>query len=81
MISRDDNTELLIDLIQGALEEEGHKTKRFSDSDKHRTTSYDAIEVKGYDGNYYTIIIDKRSDYEDFRDGQKHYADEVYRSI
>lgn len=81
MISRDDNTELLIELIQGALEEDGYKTKRFSDSDKHHTTSYDAIEVKGYDGNYYTITIDKRSDCEEFMDGQKHYADEVYQSI
>jgi len=59
---RDEGTELLIELLQGAFEEEGHETKRYSDSNKHFTSSYDCIEVKGNDGNYYSISIDKRQD-------------------
>lgn len=39
-------TELLIDLIQGALEEEGCHTKRFSDGDTYFTTSYDCIMIE-----------------------------------
>lgn len=76
--TRDENTELMIDLIQGALEEEGCETKRFSDSDKHKTTDYDAIEVKGYDGNYYTINISKRTR---SRDDLIHMENEVFDTI
>ena len=56
-IEKHENTELLIDLIQGALEEEGYETKRYSDGDRHHTTAYDAIMVKSFDGNYYTLDI------------------------
>ena len=52
------NTELFIELIQGALEEEGFQTKRYSDGDKYTVTSaYDAIMVKGADGNYYELTV------------------------
>lgn len=53
------STELLIDLIQGALEEEGCRTKRFSDGDTYFTTSYDCIMVEDADGNHYKLTIDE----------------------
>lgn len=56
------NTELIIDLIQACLEEEGHETKRFSDSDKIFTSAYDCIAVKGNDGNYYEVTISECKD-------------------
>ncbi len=63
-------TELLIDLIQGALEEEGHLTKRYSDGNTHFTTAYDCIMVKGADGNYYTLTVDECITQKDPRSGK-----------
>lgn len=77
----DENTELLIELIQGALEEEGYQAKRHSNSDNHLTTSYDCIEVKGYDGNYYCISIDKREDRQNPNTGQIERKNEAFDSI
>lgn len=54
------NTELIIELIRNELEAEGHETKRFSDSERCRTTAhdcYDCIVVKGNDGNCYELIV------------------------
>ncbi len=51
------NTELLIDLVQGALEEEGYETKRYSDGNTMETTEYDRIIAKGIDGNYYELGV------------------------
>lgn len=56
------NTELLIELLQGSLEEEGYETKRYSDSKKYYTSAYDCIMVKGNDGNFYEITISKCDD-------------------
>ena len=54
------NTELLIELIQDALEEEGCQTKRYSDGTKYTVTSaYDCIMVKGADGDCYELIVNE----------------------
>ena len=53
-------TELLIELIQSALKEEGCQTKRYSDGDKYFVSgAYDAIMVKGADGNYYELVVNE----------------------
>ena len=53
-------TELLIELVQGALEEEGCQTKRYSDGNKHFISgAYDAIMVKRADGNYYELVVNE----------------------
>lgn len=56
------NTELLIDFLQGCLEEEGYETKRYSDGKKYYTSAYDCIVVKGNDGNFYEITISECDD-------------------
>ncbi len=56
------NTELIIDLIQGALEEEGHETRRYANSNEYFTTGYDCIVIKGKDGNYYELQISELKD-------------------
>lgn len=68
------NTELVIDLVQGALEEDGYKTKRYSDSRKYETSSYDCIIVKGADGNYYELTVSELTDV------RNPYTNELYRA-
>ena len=77
---KDTSTELLIELLQGALEEEGYKTKRFSDSKMHLTSAYDAIEIKGYNG-YFTILVEQRKEYIHPKNNSICRADEVFNSI
>lgn len=55
----DEDTELLIDLIEGALQEEGYEVLKYSDSKKHHTTADDALVVKRYDGIYFEVTIDR----------------------
>lgn len=74
------NTELLIDIIQGCLEEEGHETKRYSDSKKYETSEYDCIAIKGNDGNYYELTVseckDRRNPYTgEIKKARDHYND------
>ena len=56
---RDERAELLIELIEGALQAEGYKTIRMSDTEKHGTTAYDCIVVKDwkYGGGIFTLDI------------------------
>lgn len=74
-------TELLIDLIQGTLEEEGHLTKRYSDGNTYITTAYDCIMVKGTDGNYYTLIVDECIPRKDPRSGKMCNPDETFERM
>ena len=57
---RDERAELLIDLLEGALQEEGYKTIRMSETSNYCTTSYDALIVKDwkFGGGIFTISID-----------------------
>lgn len=56
---RDERAELLIDLLEGALQEEGYKTIRMSDTNKLNTTSYDCLIIKDwlYPGRIITLDI------------------------
>ncbi len=58
-MNNDDETELLVDLIEGALQEEGYEVLRYSDSKKHFTTADDALAVKRHDGIYFKLTIDR----------------------
>lgn len=61
------HTELFIELIRGALEEEGCQTKRYSDDDRYTVTNaYDCIMVKGADGNFYELTVNECSPKSDF---------------
>ena len=51
--------ELIIDLVEGLIQEEGFKTLKFSDTDKLGTTAYDCLVFKDHNGQEYTIIFDK----------------------
>ncbi len=55
-----ENIELLIEMIVGALQEEGYETTRFSDTRTLYTSAYDALEVLTPDGSYFMVDIDKR---------------------
>lgn len=55
----DKDTELLVDLLEGSLQEEGYEVLRYSDSEKHYTTADDALAVKRHDGIYFTVTIDR----------------------
>lgn len=45
---RDERAELLIDLLEGVLQEEGYKTIRMSETKDRSTTAYDCIIVKDW---------------------------------
>lgn len=63
---RDDRAELLIDLLEGALQEEGYKTIRMSDTNELHTTSYDCLIIKDwqYPGSIITLdISNTRNEY------------------
>lgn len=57
--TRHDETELLIDLIEGALNEEGYYADRYSERADKRTTAYDAIHVEDGAGRKYAVIIEE----------------------
>lgn len=57
------NTELLMELLVGSLEEEGYEVKRYSDSANVNTTDYDGLAIKGSDGNYYNLIVEECYDH------------------
>lgn len=75
------NTELVIDLIQGELEADGYRTKRYSDSRNHETSAYDCIVVKGADGNYYELIVSELTDVRDPHTNKIYRAEDKYNSI
>jgi len=56
----DEDSELLINLLVGCLEEEDYEVLRFNESKKYSTTAYDELEVKRFDGVYFNISIGKR---------------------
>jgi hypothetical protein len=58
-MNNDKDTKLIVDLIEGALQEEGYEVLRYSDSKKHYTTADDALAVKRYDGIYFTVTINR----------------------
>jgi len=66
------NTELLIELIQGALEEEGYETKRYSDGTHYATTNYDYIMIKGANEDYWGLDVAELTKY------QIPFSDEIY---
>lgn len=45
---RDERAEELIDLLEGALSEEGYKTIRMSDTNRYSCTDYDCLIVKDW---------------------------------
>ena len=57
---KNERAEILIDLLEGALQEEGYKTIRMSETSNYSTTSYDALIVKDwkFGGGIFTISID-----------------------
>ena len=61
----DEDSELLIDLLIGSLQEEGYEVLRFMDGKRYSmTNTYDALEIKRADGVYFNICIDKRTTFE-----------------
>lgn len=68
-----EDTELLIDLLTGALQEEGYEIFRYYDSKKHYTTAYDTLEIKRHDNVYFNITIDKRETH------KNPYTNEIYK--
>lgn len=52
--------------------------KRYEEENMFKTSAYDAIKVKGYDGNYYTINISKRTR---SRDDLIHMENKVFDTI
>jgi hypothetical protein len=63
MKKHNDDLELIIDLIQGAFEEEGYRTVRFADSDIYSTTSYDCVVLQDHSGREYRLTIDESLSY------------------
>lgn len=59
---RDERAEELIDLLEGALREEGYKTMRMSDTSEYSCTNYDCIIVKDwkYPGSIITLHVDNK---------------------
>ena len=55
----DERAEELIDLLEGALSEEGYKTIRMSDTDRYSTSDYDCLIVKDwkYPGSVITLSV------------------------
>ncbi|WP_313413157.1 hypothetical protein [Sedimentibacter sp.] len=55
-----EDIELLIDLLVGALQEEGYEVTRFSETRTLYTSAYDALEVLAPDGSYFMVDIDEK---------------------
>lgn len=51
--------ELIIELVEGLIQEEGFRTLKFSDTENLSTTAYDCLVFKDREGQEYTIIFDK----------------------
>jgi len=66
----DEDSELLIDLLIGSLEEEGYEVLRFSNSKKYSTTAYDVLEVKRFDDVCFRISVDKIETFRHSRTGK-----------
>lgn len=77
----DEDVELLIDLLIGALQEEGYEVFRFKDSKKHYTTAYDVLEIKRNDGVYFNITIDKRESFHDWIRKKYHKDSDTFESL
>lgn len=71
----DKRVELLIDLLEGALQDDGYKTIRMSDTKDHITTEYDCLIVKDWEycGRIITLTISNRGNecYKDLFKGEK----------
>lgn len=77
----DESTELLIDLLEGALQEDGYEVVRYSNSKKHGCTSYDTLALKR-DNEYFKIAIDKDVDYKSINPYKCDYkAGDTFESI
>lgn len=60
--------ELVIDMLEGIMQEEGYKTLRFSNTNnKHSTTTYDCLVLRDREGKEFTINFDESFRYNDFR--------------
>ena len=61
---RSERADELIELLVGALQEEGYKAVRMSETHKFHTTAYDGIIVKDwkYGGGMFTVCISQTSD-------------------
>lgn len=76
------HTESFIELIQGALEEEGCQTKRYSDGDRYTVTNaYDCIMVKGADGNFYELIVNECSPRLEFCTDEEYNPAKAFENI
>lgn len=55
--------EELIDLLEGALSEEGYKTIRMSDTEEYMVTDYDCLIVKDwkYPGSIITLTVGNKN--------------------
>lgn len=51
--------ELLIELVEGLVQEEGFKTLRYSGTDSLGTIEYDCLVLKDSKGKEYTISFDE----------------------
>ena len=80
-LQNDENTELLIDLLIGALEEEGYEVLRYKDSKIHHTTGYDCLSVKRADCVYFTICINKNMDDRNPHTGKIKLAGDTFDSL
>ncbi len=56
----DERAEELIDLLEGALSEEGYKTIRMSDTNRYSCTDYDCLIVKDwkFPGSVITLSVE-----------------------
>lgn len=80
MKNYEEETELLIDLLVGCLEEEGYEVLKYSDSQKHKTTAYECLEIRR-DSNYFNLMIDKRETFRNPRNGNMVFAGETFKSL
>lgn len=52
--------EKLIGILENSMHEEGYITKRYSETSKFGTTSYDCLILRDEDGEEYTLTINER---------------------
>ena len=56
---RNDQLELIIELVIGLLEEEGFKTVRYSETKRHSTTEYDCLVIQDANGEEFSVGFNK----------------------
>lgn len=74
------SAELLVELLQACIKEEGGEALRYNDSDKWYTTSYDCLAVK-YEDDYFNVTIDKLEDIKHPRTGELIEKDRVFKEL